>query len=749
MAEKNESQRQSRFLRRLLRDQSGNVIAIMAASIFPMLGLIGGAVDMSRIYLVRSKLQAACDAGSLMGRKQMGLGAWNNNNGLANTKALQMFDLNFEDGSYGSSNLQRSYTGSLGRVDGVASADLPMALMQVLGVEETTITVDCTAELKIPNTDVMFILDTTGSMAWGADGNGASASNPSRISGLRTAVKCFYEALAKKNIDNADLPASACGETADPSTVNGATAEIRFAFVPYAVNVNVGKLLPHSFMANEWKYQSRVPEMITSTTTGNTPTYGPESAQTLTDTSNIPGTVVGPTILSPTSTVGGVEYAAVGGTPYQILYASTQNGTCTQTAPAQQNGQASVGPMTLISTTPSPVAPPTTQVTRTYQQDTLQGGQTTYGYYKATSGSGKKIKYYCALAKVETSSNTVRRTYRSTQSVTWTTATQTLFNGWRYKKDVEFDVSALKKSTGGWNDSLLLPLGKDGALKQINWKGCIEERKTYRLTTSTPANEWDPIPADALDMNIDLPPSTTLDGSFWGPSLPEVLYERYVLNSDGDDQTSTRTLNDVVVSLAEAENSQTYKTVNANCPSESRLYKQWDPGDFKTYVNDLQVGGNTYHDIGLLWGARLASPTGLFKNITAPGGVGRERHVIFMTDGDTTANTGVGSNSNVDYNAHGLQWYDRRQTNTSIAPSDTLAEANIDARTQALCKEIKAMPNTTLWVVGYGTTMSAKTLQNLQSCASSGKYIQATSVSTLISEFKQVADAISYLRLTD
>src|SRR3546814_3946256 len=28
-------------------------------------------------------------------------------------------------------------------------------------------------------------------------------------------------------------------------------------FVPYATNVNVGKLLPNNFLADEWKYQSR------------------------------------------------------------------------------------------------------------------------------------------------------------------------------------------------------------------------------------------------------------------------------------------------------------------------------------------------------------------------------------------------------------------------------------------------------------------------------------------------------------
>jgi Flp pilus assembly protein TadG len=52
-------------LSRLLRDQKGNVLAITAAAVIPMIGVIGGAVDISRIYLAKSRLQAACDAGDL------------------------------------------------------------------------------------------------------------------------------------------------------------------------------------------------------------------------------------------------------------------------------------------------------------------------------------------------------------------------------------------------------------------------------------------------------------------------------------------------------------------------------------------------------------------------------------------------------------------------------------------------------------------------------------------------------------
>ncbi|OYZ89470.1 MAG: hypothetical protein B7Y00_01445, partial [Sphingomonadales bacterium 17-56-6] len=39
---------------RLAGNQHGNIIAIFAAAIVPAIGLVGGAVDMSRIYLTQA-----------------------------------------------------------------------------------------------------------------------------------------------------------------------------------------------------------------------------------------------------------------------------------------------------------------------------------------------------------------------------------------------------------------------------------------------------------------------------------------------------------------------------------------------------------------------------------------------------------------------------------------------------------------------------------------------------------------------
>jgi hypothetical protein len=183
------------------------------------------------------------------------------------------------------------------------------------------------------------------------------------------------------------------------------------------------------------------------------------------------------------------------------------------------------------------------------------------------------------------------------------------------------------------------------------------------------------------------------------------------------------------------------------CPTEARKLQQWNtPANFDAYVDSLRDDGNTYHDIGLLWGARFASPTGIFASenaYTAQGGE-IERHIIFMTDGDPC--TGVGN-----YTAYGVQWFDRRQTDANTAPTDgctttgTLT-AQVNARTAAICTAIKNK-NITLWVITFGT-LSTDTVTRMTACATPGRYFNATNAATIQSTFKSIADQISQLRLT-
>jgi Flp pilus assembly protein TadG len=260
------------FLTRLSRDAAGNTIALAAAAMIPLAGLIGGGVDMSRLYLTKTRLQHACDAGALAGRKVMGAGAWTTGGTTsAQARANELFATNFKANAYGTGTLSRSYTESNGTVTGNVSVAVPMTIMRVFGMTSRNLAVTCTAKMEIPNTDVMFVLDVTGSMNCvagdsGCSNNGNVPAVGAKITGLKSAVKCFYEALLKVNT------AEVCGNDPSATSYTG-TAQIRMGFMPYSVNVNVGKLLPNDALANSWAYQSRQANFTSQPVyTANTPT---------------------------------------------------------------------------------------------------------------------------------------------------------------------------------------------------------------------------------------------------------------------------------------------------------------------------------------------------------------------------------------------------------------------------------------------------------------------------------------------
>ena len=217
-------------LKRLRDDESGNALMLMAAGLFPLLGILGGALDVSRTYLAQSRIQQACDAGSLAARKELGgsvltAGAIPTN---IEDKAQRFFAINFRAGMYGTEN--SSFTiqaGSDTRIDGKASVEVPTTLMRIFNFDKVDVEVTCSADLNLPNIDVVLVLDQSGSM------NGA------RIADLKSAVLEFYDEIMDVAPDN---------------------ARIRFGVVPYSGAVNVGDVLTAKnmdFLADSHTYQSR------------------------------------------------------------------------------------------------------------------------------------------------------------------------------------------------------------------------------------------------------------------------------------------------------------------------------------------------------------------------------------------------------------------------------------------------------------------------------------------------------------
>jgi hypothetical protein len=532
-----------------------------------------------------------------------------------------------------------------------------------------------------------------------------------KIDGLKKATKCFYEALQKEDI--AGVSPADCGTSANPTGGNSADVAIRFGFVPYSVNVNVGKLLPLDWIANNWTYQSREANWILNSTWD--PIYGIEGARTEygTPTTTTAGTWSSWSTSGTNVVIGGVTY-------FRRFSSNSTECAATPTPTMQTNG--GTGPFVYVSQNPNPpVHPTTTSVTRNYTQ-TTGNTSTEYRHTWSSSNGGR-----CNLEFRNRDNGSTTRYFNTTVPVTWQQSRN--FNGWNYKP-VTFDVSGLKDTTNNaWRNSINLPLGTEGANIGAAWAGCIEERQTSRLPNTNPTTaSWDPIPAGAKDMDIDLTPTTSDATTQWGPILNDVVYGRYI--------NGARTTNNLTPSTANQGNTQ----FDASCPMPAKLYQEWDPTVFETYVNTLSPTSYTYHDIGLLWGARLMSPSGIFANLTAPADRDIQRHMIFMTDGDTNANTDS-------YSAHGMAWWDRRQNDGTAAPTDAWLEANINSRTQAICKWVKNK-NITLWVISFGTDVTASTQTALQSCASPGKFFTESNSAALVDNFRSIASEISLLRLT-
>lgn len=618
------------FLTRLKQDTCGNTLAIMAAAIIPLVGLIGGGVDMSRMYLVKTRLQQACDAGALSGRKAMGGGDWSAD---AEGRADELFTANFASGAYGTTGLVKDFEHDDGVVTGTASVAVPMTLMRVFGFAQETLSVSCTARMEIPNTDVMFVLDETLSMAgW-------------RMEGLQSAVMCFYEALLRANTDEV------CGNDPADSTYDG-TAQIRLGFVPYAVNVNVGRLLPNNFIADNWQYQTRQGAYY----------------------------VVG---------------APTGGSAFNETRTFSRSRDCDNWA----KGTDATG-------FPSTNTAPTSFTVTTAQY-------TPVGYDSRTD--------VCT-----------RRVNQSQVLYTRDDVNGTFFHTWFYRQ-ASLNVSGLKAGGSNWQNGVDLRVGDDGEIENVRWDGCIEERPTHRNLDGNPAGEFNPIPATALDLDIDLMPNPANPATQWGPMLPDAVWGR---TSGGNN-----TLNTVTT----ANNLNPIRAYF--CPSPARRLREYrtaaDTADFEDYIGDLDpISQGTYHDIGLLWGARLLSPTGIFgadNALTANGGA-IERHLIFMTDGN--AQTVVNN-----LYAYGLPWWDRRQTPPNSAPTTGLLDSLVNERLLALCSRVKSM-NITLWVISYGGGVDAANEARLSQCATPGRYYSAADGAALINQFRQIANEIADLRLT-
>lgn len=454
---------------------------------------------------------------------------------------------------------------------------------------------------------------------------------------------------------------------------------VRFGFVPFNSTVNVGFLLRPEWIVDAWTYQSRIATGLAPGTVRST--FTPE------------------------------------------VYGSGSKTTSTYEAPSYRVPLTEItDPNDQVRCVNDPVARMDI-VTETSSWSQVPGPDGRLIWRRTVSVIMNGVFYY-----VDTS--TMRCLITKTTYTDYTLvkheslpfgADPSMFAGnvynWVYRP-VLFNVASVKRRR---HQLVAREFANDQTDVTIKWDGCIEERDTVRT------DDFSTIPANAYDLDIDRIPDS--DATRWRPFLPALVYWR---RSKDDWQVDPwATAGDTVRPVDYAQG------LAAACPPRSQKLSVMNQDDVLNYVNSLRASGTTYLDIGMIWAARLASPTGLFaaENATAPNGNPINRNVIFMTDGAVETHDYI-------YEAYGLSALDRRRSDPGSAPSDAHTNALVESRFLAACTAAKAK-GLTVWTIAFGTALTP----TLRSCASNNHYFMANNKDELDAAFSAIAGNIARLRL--
>ncbi|MEN7537129.1 pilus assembly protein TadG-related protein [Aurantiacibacter flavus] len=634
---------------------------IIAAALLPLVGMVGGGLDIGRGYLVQARLQQACDAGVLAARKRLGTETVVSGELPSQTAEIgdRFFRTNFKVGAYGSTErrfqmaLEEDYS-----VTGVASVKTPTTLMGIFGEDTIDVRVECSAQLNFANTDVMMVLDVTGSMATNNPGDTAS-----RLEVLKGTIRTFHQQLQA---------------TAE------AGSRIRYGFLPYSTNVNVGGILKDEWVVDKWGYQSRQLRQTGGVTTTSFATASSPISGSLTKSSQ-------ETYPASTDYWGNKRCT---NRPYDTVSSST-----TKTG---ETNEPVVGP------------PPGTRNTKTYER-TRNGDS----FEVTLDGST------CTV--IRTSYSSYKDTYAIITEPSWDR------NGkWVYDR-IANDVT-------NWRDETY---------------GCIEERQTYEIDDYSNVDL-----RKALDLNIDLVPTDNPaalgisvvedltarvfdlpvgDGTRvqfdngavtkWRPMYPDWIYgrEKEYNGAGSFSQRRRQTATEFI--------SPRLMGTDA-CPAPAAKLSTMTERELDSYLATLHANGSTYHDIGMIWGGRMISPTGLFaaENGDVAAGSPTSRNLIFLTDGETSA-------LDISYGTYGFEPVDQRRW--SPTSRYTLVET-IEKRFEFACSEVKKR-GITVWVIGFGVDLN----QIMRDCAGDGHFFEAADAAELNLAFGAIARNVSELRIVE
>ncbi|MAM38909.1 MAG: pilus assembly protein TadG [Altererythrobacter sp.] len=646
-------------LQQLRQSEAGNVFPLTAAAIFVLAGLVGGGVDASRAYLVENKLQNACDAGVLAGRKNVrGEGF----NAEAVAAAKSYFNVNMT----GISDIDipafvPTSSDNGNTIEAVVSTKVDTTLMRVFGIDNIPIKVSCTASMSMGNADVMMVLDTTGSMNRDINGNNTWDNSKRRITLLRDAMESFYDTVAK--------------------SADGTNARIRYGFVPYSSSVNVGRLLEPDWIVDRMNLQSRVPEYNTKTET----------------------IVVGYEPPRYTTNSGTNDLTSENWSRYNNSWYDDEP-ECNNAKPSdgawRNKGKSKTEERTYINSAKQRI---TEKRTWQEQDRTVYRCRVAYTYWYWLDDRKEKREIFSEELTIE--------------DPIFEEVTTKTFKRWLYKERKQSDGDDLDVSNYKlFNVTEIENDDDDGSKKPYTWKGCIEERGTASEATFSFSSLLGMSPY-TWDLDIDKAPDGS-EESKWRPLWPEMAYRRGTSSS-----------------IYRQDRGYDGHPTGSGCPSQAKLLDELSKDEFMAEANKLSPEGSTYLDLGMIWGGRLLSPTGMFAStVMDPPQNGAEvaRHIIFLTDGEMEPSWSG-------YSAYGTEYYDKRVTDDGTSQQ----KSRHTSRFRAVCQAVRAK-GIRIWVIAFGSDLSA----DLQACASPQSSFDAKNSEGLKEAFQDIAKNVGELRIT-
>lgn len=450
------------WLSRLQLNSTGSILPLAAIALPVILTMVGSGLDMSRVYKARNRLQTACDAATLAGRRAVTNDGYDTDEQAV---ASTYFNTNFVESDVGATGTTfvSSSPDQGNFVVGSAETSVKMAVMGAMGFDTFDISVSCQATLGVGNSDITMVLDTTGSM-----GSTLSGTSQTRIQALRAAMKNFYDTLAME--------------------ASGSNARVRYSFVPYSSSVNVGRLIHDrdpNFLADQWPIQSREPVFRTI----NEQVFVGWNEPVYTSSENYSAEMSGPA-----SQFSSTNYSSQtncnSARPADTAW--TDNGATSESSSTTSNS----GRQVVTTTTTQP------QIRTRYTcQRTNNDGR-----------PWRVFSYYVTR-------NFLTYQYATSDAI-FETRTRQEFSNWAYKQ-VNFSTVDYKRFAPATVNN-----GANGTPISYTWNGCIEERDTVATGSVSYSNLLGMSPSDAQDLNIDKLPQDGDEATKWGPMWPELAYYR-------------------------------------------------------------------------------------------------------------------------------------------------------------------------------------------------------------------------------